>query len=322
MREGACYARTIVGTLGGTGAKKNRQPLAESTARRYDFVCNYKTMNIIITELTKKAIAHLKNHLRKNRFFIKVGDGITKFAGSKRGNKVYAYLMDCRINPIVKALTKDGTARFITLTHQYTDPKDSWLYMRRALSKFVRKAKFDAYIYVYEAHAKGGCHVHIIATGGVSHDRIRELWEGHVKIKKVTSPEVGAYLTKEIGKQGHIETALKHAEEGTLTDADVKKIWRFYYLLTLRMRGWGTSRNLPLVEPDDDDLPPDLINDINNSSGDDKPKIYELPSRIIWDPKFRPYCERVDPGSPDWTLITDYLALISTATCNLIPAVD
>jgi len=293
-------------------SKKNRHPLAEVAAQRYDFVCDDKIMNIIITEFLKKAIVHLKNHLRKNKFFIKVNQGsMTRFAGSKRGNKVYAYLMDCRINPIVKALTKDGTARFITLTHQYTDAKDSWVYMRKALPKFIRKAKFESYIYVYEAHAKGGCHVHIIATKGISHDRIREIWDGHVKVKKISSPEVGAYLSKEIGKQGHIETALKHAEEGTLTDADIKKIWRFYYLLTLRMRGWGTSRDLPLAEPDDEDPTPDLINNMNNSSGGDEAKIYELPSNIVWDPRFRPYCGKVDPGDPDYTLILDCIRILN-----------
>jgi hypothetical protein len=88
------------------------------------------------------------------------------------------------------------------------------------------------------------------------------------------------------------------------------------------MRGWGTSRDLPLAEPDDEELPPDSINNINNSSNEGKTKVYELPSRVIWDPKFRPYCERVDPGSPEWALITDYLALLSTVTCTPIPAVD
>lgn len=263
-----------------------------------------------ITDFGKKAILYLKKQLRKNKFFVRLDNTtISKFAGAKRGNKVYAYLMQQRIDPIVKTLTKDGNARFITLTHNYdyTDPKQSWLYMRKALPKFIRRAKFESYVYVYEAHAKGGCHVHLIVRGGPSYDRIRAIWDGHVKVKKVLSSEVGAYLAKEIGKQGHVETALKHAEVEKLTDTDVKKIWRFYYLLTLKMRGWGASRDLSVMEPVDEEIPPDLINNINNSTEADKPKVYELPETIIWNPEFKPYCGKVEPGTEEYRLILDFL---------------
>jgi hypothetical protein len=266
----------------------------------------------IINQNAQKSINHLKRNLRKNKFFVKIsGEKLSKFAGAKRGNKVYAYLMEQRINPIVKSLTANGNARFVTLTHayEYEAPEKSWSYFRKELPKFIRKAKFDAYIYVYEAHEKGGCHVHLIVNGGPSIDRLRQIWDGHIKVKAVESAEVGAYLTKEIGKAGHVETALKHADEGKLTSADLKKIWRFYYLLTLKMRGWGCSRNLQVEEPNEEELPADLINNINNATEAEQANIVELPQSIIWNPEFRPYCGPVEPGTPEWDLIMDFLEL-------------
>jgi len=230
----------------------------------------------------ENAIAFLKSHLKKNKFFIKIGnDSFSKFSGSKRGNKVYAHLTELKIKPIVESLVKNKTAKFLTLTHQYDykNPVESWTYMKKEIPKFVRKCKFNAYLYVFESHKLGGCHCHIIAINGISNEKVKQLWQGHIKIKKIKSSKIGAYLTKEIGKAGHVETALKHADKGILTDSDYKKIWRFYYLLKMQMRGWGCSRNLKTSEFETNEpekyntktvesATRDSITNMNNSTGD------------------------------------------------------
>jgi len=277
-------------------------------------------MGLILSETLQKSISFLKSHLKKNKFFVKVGENeITKFSGAKRGNKVYAHLTEQKIKPIIESLTKSNNAKFITLTHryEYKDPSESWFYFKRELPKFIRKSKINSYLYVYEAHKNGGCHCHLIVNGEVSNNKIKKLWDGHVKIKRIKSAKIGTYLTKEVGKAGHVETSLKHADKGTLTDSDVKKIWRFFYLLKLKMRGWGYSRNLKTSESltsesaTSESATGDLISYMNNST-DHKTKeneiVISLPKKIIKNPNFRPYNERINDKLSDYKLITDYLA--------------
>ena len=271
-------------------------------------------MSIILANQIEKATCFLKNHLKKNNFFIKINENngsISKIAGSKRGNKVYAYQTELKIKPIVESLTKDTSAFFITLTHRYDsrNPLDSWTYFNREIPKFIRRCKFDAYLYVYEAHKMGGCHCHLIVNGEVSIDKIKKLWDGHIKIKKIKNEKIGCYLSKEIGKAGHVESALKHADEGKLSDNDIKKIWRFYYLLKLKMRGWGTSRNLKIKESENNQSS-DLISIMNNST-DEKSIVISLPKKIIKNPVFRPYCERLTEKLPDWMIIEEFLKSIN-----------
>jgi len=258
----------------------------------------------------ENAIAFLKSHLKKNKFFVKIGENeITKFSGSKRGNKVYAHKMETRIDPIIKSITKCENSYFITLTHQYdlVNPSESWEYMRKNVPKFLRKAKFNTYLYVYEAHKNGGCHCHLIVTGSIDNQKIKQLWNGHIKIKKIKSEKIGSYLTKEVGKAGHVETALKNWDAGKLGNNDVKKIWRFYYLLKLQMRGWGCSRNLKTSEPKNRDL----ISDMNNSTSEnprEKEIVLSLPRKIVKNHCFRPYCEKIEKSHSDFKLIMKYLA--------------
>ena len=270
-------------------------------------------MSIILSNQIENAIAFLKTNLRKNKFFIKISDeSIIKFSGSKRGNKVYAHKTEQKIKPIVESLVKNKNAYFLTLTHTYDfkNPVENWSYFNKNVPKFLKKAKFNSYIYVYEAHKMGGCHCHLIVNGEVSINKIKKLWDGHIKIKKIKSAKIGAYLTKEIGKAGHVETALRNWDDNKLRDNDVKKIWRFYYLLKLKMRGWGCSRNLKTSEPKNGDL----ISDMNNSTSEntnEKTIVIALPKKIIRNPIFRPYCERLTEKSLDWLIIEEFLKSIN-----------
>jgi hypothetical protein len=276
-------------------------------------------MNIFSSNSLEKAIAFLKSHLRKNKFFLKIeNESIIKFSGSKRGNKVYAHLTEQKIKPIIDLLVKSENAYFLTLTHSYDqkNPIESWTFFRKELPKFLRKCKIKNYLYVYEAHKNGGCHCHLIVNGEVSIDKIKRLWNGHIKIKKISSQKIGAYLTKEIGKAGHVESALKNYDAGKLKDKDIKKIWRFFYLIKLGMRGWGTCRNLKIKEsvtPESETVESensDLISIMNNSTEEkpnDKTIIISLPKKIIRNPIFRPYCEKITDKSTDWFIIKEFL---------------
>ena len=294
--------------------------MTESTALGYDFVWVHKIMSIILSETLDKAIAFLKGHLRKNKFFVKIGENeITKFSGSKRGNKVYALRTAIKIDPIIKSLAKSENAKFLTLTHtyDYKNPVESWTYMKKEIPKFVRKCKFNAYLYVYEAHKNGGCHCHLIVTGSIDNQKIKQLWNGHIKIKKIISSKIGAYLTKEIGKAGHVESALRNWDDKKqLRDNDIKKIWRFYYLLKLKMRGWNCSRNLRTSDSSD------LITNMNNSTGDklrEKEIVLSLPRKIVKDRRFRPYCERLKENQSDWKLIIGYLSSLKILKIPMFP---
>lgn len=267
----------------------------------------------ILTDKQKKAIDLLTKSLKKVEWYVKIqGQKITKFPAARRGNKVYAFLMQQRLDPVIKLLTQENDAKFITLTlpYDYDTPEKSWKEFREKLPRLVRKAKFKAYFYVYEAHERGGCHVHLIARGGPDLAKLKAIWPGHIKVKKVESKEVGAYLTKEIGKAGHVETALKNVKAGQATAKDWKKIWRLYYLTTLKMRGWGTSRNLKVEDPNDEELPNDLIKDINNSTDDEtneEVRIFILPKSIVWNELFEPYTGPVLPDTPEFLIINNYL---------------
>ena len=267
-------------------------------------------MGILSQVSIDKAIAFLKSYLRKNKFFIRIdNDSFSKFSGSKRGNKVYAHLTELKIKPIVESLVKNKTAYFVTLTHQYDlgNPSESWTYMKIEVPKFIRKNKFESYLYVYEAHKHGGCHCHLIVAGKINNDKIKQTWEGHIKIKKIKNEKIGSYLTKEIGKAGHVESALKNWDTGKISANDVKKIWRFYYLITLKIRGWNCSRNLKIRESETSDL----ITYMNNSTSDkpsDKQIILSLPRKIVKNPIFRPYNEKLKENQSDFKLIIDFLA--------------
>jgi hypothetical protein len=280
-------------------------------------------MSILSTIQIDKAICFLKTHLRKNKFFLKINnDKIIKFSGSKRGNKIYAHLTEEKLKPIIKKLVSSHNCYFLTLTksYDYQKPIESWSFFQKNLPKFIRKCKFQSYLYVYEAHEKGGCHAHLIVNDKISIDKIKKYWDGHIKIKKIKSDKIGSYLTKEIGKAGHVETALKNWDSGKFSNNDFKKIWRFYYLLKLKMRGWNCSRNLKIESKTKESetihsencesATRDSISIMNNSTSN-KPKekeiVIALPKKIIKNPIFRPYCEKVTEKSNDFKLITDYL---------------
>lgn len=258
-----------------------------------------------ITDLEKKA-THLTEYLKRNKFFSNLkNDTLRLFPAAKRGNKIYAWVMQRRIDSVVKQLLAMGQTYFVTLTHAYdkSHPEASWKYYQREMPKFVRRLKPGAYKYVYEAHLDGGCHAHlIVAMSHLDVQTIKDLWDGHVKVTKVSSVEVGQYLTKELGKQGHVETALKHVAAGTQTDADIKKINRFYYLTKLKMRGWGCSRNLKLEEPEESETD-DLIKSKTNSTEENESITLEVPDWIKKKAEFRPWTGTVPPDDPLYPLL-------------------
>lgn len=265
-------------------------------------------MSKLLDNLVKKASAYLNNHLKKTSWFLKISsEKVVRFPMPKRGNKVYAYFMQEKLDALVKTLTR-RPARFITLTlpYDYEAPEESWRTFRILLPKFFRRAKFDAYLYVYEAHEKGGCHVHAIVNGGPDLRELKRIWPGHIKVKVVKSAEVGAYLTKELGKAGHVETAIKRVVAGTATPSDVKKILRLYFLTKLKMRGWGASRNLKLEEPD----PEEAFNDLIKSNTNSTDKIIEIPREIVLDPRFLPFTGRLEPGTDQWLLLEPLISQV------------
>lgn len=129
----------------------------------------------------------LYHSLKDNQFIVtsKIGSGgtrrIYKFAQAKRGNKVYAYREQERVDCIQHFIDSHAhfnnqdnktNVLFITLTQEYKSNeydsiKESWQNMKKYVSKFMRlfKKEYDCkdYIVSFEAHEKGGCHAHIVA---------------------------------------------------------------------------------------------------------------------------------------------------------------
>ena len=286
--------------------------------------------------LPEGVINFLEDKLKKVQTLIikhKNGD-IRKMPAATLGNRHYAYLREKRIQSAIKALLQSSsTLLFITITRRYDQKnlKESWLYFKKELPKFIRKLrKFGGseYIYVKEAHYKGGCHVHLciawkkvlkekkhpsknkILLGDKQlREKIKENWEGHIDIEIVKDEKAGEYLTKELGKASHIETALKKHSRGEATKADIKKLWVVFWAKKLSLRLVGTSRNIPVIEPSDSEQREfEFITNKNNTT-EENPiiKIIPAPWWLKKHPVYTPYSGKVKPESPEYILLSNFL---------------
>ena len=277
---------------------------------------------------------------------------VTKAPGAVMGNKTYAFRREKRIASAVKGLlAQEGSCLWLTCTMPYEKTnkgrKASWQAVKEQQEPFLRKLRalgMSAYIAVKEAHADGGCHVHIVAgwenqlqsferrewddknkkwvsrtrLGNASlREAIKEAWpSGHVDVQVVRDEKIGSYLVKELGKASHIEDALRRARRNWEKDddekhraRDCKKLWAVYFAGKLKIRMITTSRNLPAVEPEEEEEAPpcDLINTMTNST---KPVLIEI-LPIPWELKkwdwFEPYTGKVDPGGEEYRKLQAYL---------------
>jgi len=259
------------------------------------------------------------------------------------GNKSYAYRSEKMIKTALKYFWLDDmTSLWITLTcpysYTYEGQKASWEACRKQLPVFIRRLRakgLDAHIAVKEANSGGGCHLHAllrwrdkldyvpyeyiddrdkqkkvkyILTGGEG-ERVRDLikaaWEiGYADVQVTNDEEVGKYLVKELGKQGHIEDALRRSErdwgnegDDKFKESDIKKLYACYWSTKLGIRRITKSRNLPSVEPEADaDAPDDLISTMTNPTS--KPKRIGLMAIPYWVKKeawYSPYTRKLTP---------------------------
>lgn len=229
-----------------------------------------------------------------------------KLSGAVAGNKVHAWRTEKRIDGIFNAVKwdKDRTL-FITLTKKYVKTekgrKESWESFRRELPKLLRKLKtkgLTAYIAVKEAHAEGGCHVHLLAqftrnflffthkgkrriANKSVRDFIKDNWAGDIDIEGLRNDDIRGYMKKYLGKFSHCEDAMRRArrdweQEGDLRhkDADCKKLWTNYYCSKLKERRFSSSEKI--CRTGLTAKPSDLVKDMNNSTADNKPKIKRM----------------------------------------------
>jgi hypothetical protein len=211
----------------------------------------------------------------------------------------------------------EGNALFITLTAKYDKENfksivRSWKQNQEELPKFLQRLRrlgFKTYIWTREAHERGGCHVHLIAKkkeqsfkyfsdkkdrlrldDETLRSKIKSFWTfGHLDIQVISSGKAGwagEYIKKEIGKDGHIETAIARTKRGIPTPSDKKKLLAHYFSTRLKIRKWGMSR--------------DLITHMNNPSEEElktPPEFILIPKEIIKSDFFEPITGAVDPKS-------------------------
>jgi len=294
--------------------------------------------NCQVTLPPPSVISFLTQKLRRPEFFLTLySDGsMKKCPNATMGNKVYAWIRETRIAEAVKyLLSLAGSCLWITLTQrndQKTDAarRESWKVAQSKLPAYLRRLKklgFDTYITVKEAHYKGGCHVHILArtpqvlrfytlkkklrlTDCDLRTALKAAWHNdwHVDIQGVRDEKIGAYLVKEMGKQSHIETALKRAKKGEAKKSDVKKLWAIYYASELKIRMVSMSRNIPVqADPEGEKPDADLIRDMNNTTEKKIVAVFVIPWHIKNSPDFEPYTGIVMPKSREWILFTEWI---------------
>ena len=276
------------------------------------------------------------NYLKDNVFFIKYGedDCVKCFPGSKKGNSVYASRQTEVIKNAVSQFNFDNkSCLWVTCTQEINysslnSVEKSYRKIKNQIPKFIRKLKkigLVKYLYVIEAHKKGGAHVHLLIELNrllpyhkdeknskvlrLSDKKIRNAikfaWgKGHVDVQVVSSNGVAGYIVKELTKNSSIERSLKRLKEGKPLKNDLNRVWGFYFMV-LRIKGfrsWGTSRNIKRLDLD-----------MNNSTVNQEPVGKEAPSKEDLDDKtslvlllnreitkqewFEPICGVVERGS-------------------------
>ena len=285
-----------------------------------------------------KVTEYLSLKLRRSKWLARlIEDGsISLSPGAVVGNRVYSWRRQGRIDTGLKLLFNGQSSVFITLSHRYIKTESgciaSWNYYKKELPKFLRRLRLlgaDAYIAVKEAHEDGGCHAHIVARwreelyfyqdlmdkkkrwrlgDEVLRAAIKAAWPGGwVDVQGVGSVVAGAYLTKELGKQSHIENALKRAKKNwwaikewkrfdektrkKLKADDKKRLYAAYFAAITNTRRGIFSKNIPANVEGVEDFRLDSV--MNKSTV----AVVEVPFALTLKPFFEPYSGAVDPDS-------------------------
>ena len=196
--------------------------------------------------------------------------------GAKRGTLVYANRRTETVEDAIKQFDFDNKrCLWVTCTQNvdYSTLESvelSFLNVQVRIPKFNRQLKklgMVKYMYVIEAHKKGGAHVHCILefdtplsfhhdnkdsnilrlSDEVLRQNIKEAWGlGHTDIQVVSSNRIAGYMVKELCKNSSIEQALDRLRQGKPKKNDTNRVWAFYFMVIRikNMRSWGTSRNI------------------------------------------------------------------------------
>jgi len=245
-------------------------------------------------------------------FIIRYGNGIMKTViSAKRGNRSYANLTQDRMDSGSRQLNKlvdekGGSLLAMTLTAKYDptdidDIEDSYIRGKKGALQFhqwLRRNGFDEYIEGIEAHLLGGCHFHLIIhhkekletvfdkekkvrlANKTLEREIKAAWQRcfngrRTKVDIQVVHDLGkatAYLSKELGKESHIESALKRSKRDWTGNGDedykkrdIEKLFGWYFANKLRIRRWNMSRGLKVVA-----LDKDIIGNSIKTTTDDK----------------------------------------------------
>jgi hypothetical protein len=188
---------------------------------------------------------------------------------------------------------KGGSLLVMTLTAEYDptnidDIENSYIREKKGALQFhqwLRRNGFDEYAECIEAHFLGGCHSHLIIhhqekletvfdkerksrlANKTLEQEIKAAWQRcfngrRAKVDIQVVHDLGgatAYLSKELGRESHIESALKRSKRGwtgkddeDYKKQDIKKLLGWYFANKLKIRRWNMSRGLKVATLDKD----------------------------------------------------------------------
>ena len=217
--------------------------------------------------------------MRNNVFFFGVSEddgSVWVCPGAKKGNGVFANRQTETVEDAVRQFDFDGKrCLWLTCTQEidYTSLEtvlQSYIDIKDRIPKFIRLLKklgMVKYMYVIEAHKRGGAHAHLILefdrplpfhnhkkNNGVLllsdeslRENIKSAWAlGHADIQVVSSNRIAGYMVKELCKNSSVERALERLKDGKPLKNDTNRVWAFYFMVIRikGMRSWGTSRNV------------------------------------------------------------------------------
>jgi hypothetical protein len=232
-------------------------------------------------------------------FIVRYESGTIKWGlSAKRGNRSYANLTQDRMDSGSRQLNKlvdekGGSLLVMTLTAEYNprnidDIEESYICVKKALLQFhqwLRRNGFDEYIECIEAHFFGGCHSHLIIHHKEKLDTVFDKERKARLANKTLEREIKAawrrcftgrsakadiqvvhdlgsctaYLSKELGRESHIESALKRSKRDWTSNGDedhkrrdIKKLLGWYFANKLKLRRWNMSRGLKVAALDKD----------------------------------------------------------------------
>jgi hypothetical protein len=285
---------------------------------------------------------------------IQHADGsISKIHSAKRGNRSYANLTQDRMDNGSRQLKKlvdekGGSLLAMTLTAEY-DPTDigdienSYIRIKEGLlqiHQWLRRNGFDEYIEGIEAHFLGGCHSHLIIhhkekletvldKGRITRlaDKtleqiIKAAWQrcfngrrAKVDIQVIDDLDgAAAYLSKELGRESHIESALKRfkrdwtgKDDEDYKKQDIKKLLGWYFANKLKIRRWNMSRGLKVAALDKDII----VNSIGITTEDKKDKVTDwfiIPKSDMKKGLFTGKPGRIKKNTPEYERAMYYFA--------------